>query len=91
VADAAQASALLCSERMKPKDKHGPLDGSTSGTIGGGGAETGGPTDRPEAPAIPKVKPDDAASGRLSPDTIGAGIEPDELGPGPSDVKSGGR
>ena len=27
--------------------KAGPLDGSTSGTIGGGGAETGGPTERP--------------------------------------------
>jgi hypothetical protein len=77
---------------MKPrdKDKHGPLDGSTSGTIGGGGAETGGPTDRAEAPAIPKVKPEDAASGRLAPDTIGATTEPDELAPGPSDVNSGG-
>lgn len=74
---------------MQPHDKHGPLDGSTSGTIGGGGPETGGPTDRPEAPEMPKVKPEDAASGRLAPDTIGATAEPDELGPGPSDVNSG--
>jgi hypothetical protein len=73
---------------MKPHDKSGPLDGSTSGTIGGGGAETGGPTDRPEAPQMPKVKPENAASGRLAPDTIGATAEPDELGPGPSDVNS---
>jgi hypothetical protein len=73
---------------MQPDDKSGPLDGSTSGTIGGGGPETGGPTDRPEAPAMPKVKPENAASGRLAPDTIGATAEPDELGPGPSDVSS---
>jgi hypothetical protein len=71
---------------MQPHDKRGPLDGSTSGTIGGGGPETGGPTDRPEAPQMPKVKPEDAASGRLAPDTLGATEEPDELGPGPSDV-----
>jgi hypothetical protein len=74
---------------MQPHDKNGPLDGSTSGTIGGGGRETGGPTDRPEAPQMPKVKPEDAASGRLAPDTIGATAEPDELGRGPSDVNSG--
>ena len=71
---------------MQPKDKKGPLDGSTSGTIGGGGAETGGPTDRPEAPAIPPVKPEDAASGRLAPDTLGTAVPPDDLGPGSSDV-----
>ena len=66
--------------------KSGPLDGSTSGTIGGGGAETGGPTERPRAPEMPKVKPENAASGRMAPDPIGATAEPDELGPGPSDV-----
>ena len=73
---------------MQPKDKHGPLDGSTSGTIGGGGPETGGPTPRPTPPDMPKVKPEDAASGRKAPDPIGATAEPDELGPGPSDVNS---
>ena len=66
--------------------KAGPLDGSTSGTIGGGGAETGGPTERPDAPEMPKAKPENAASGRMAPDPIGATAEPDELGPGPSDV-----
>jgi hypothetical protein len=66
--------------------KRGPLDGSVSGTIGGGGAESGGPTERPAAPDMPKVKPEDAASGRLAPDPIGAATEPDELKPGPSDV-----
>ena len=50
----------------------GPLDGSTSGTIGGGGRETGGPTDRPAPSETPAVKPDDAASGRMAPDALGA-------------------
>lgn len=66
--------------------KAGPLDGSTSGTIGGGGAETGGPTERPNAPEMPSAKPENAASGRMAPDPIGATAEPDELGTGPSDV-----
>jgi hypothetical protein len=66
--------------------KRGPLDGSVSGTIGGGGPESGGPTERPEPPEMPKVKPENAASGRLAPDPIGATAEPDELKPGPSDV-----
>jgi hypothetical protein len=73
---------------MANDEKLGPLDGSVSGTIGGGGAETGGPTERPEAPEIPAVKPENAASGRRAPDPIGATAEPDELGPGPSDVSS---
>jgi hypothetical protein len=46
-----------------PDKKSGPLDGSVSGTIGGGGPETGGPTERPKAPEIPKPKPEHAASG----------------------------
>ena len=71
---------------MDEPDKNAPLDGSTSGTIGGGGGETGGPTDRATAPDIPKVKPEDAASGRRAPDTLGATTEPDDLEPGPSDV-----
>ncbi|MBS1820057.1 MAG: hypothetical protein JSU08_19150 [Acidobacteria bacterium] len=71
-----------------PGDKGGPLDGSTSGTIGGGGPEPGGPTERPEPPEMPRVKPEHAASGRLSPDVVGAMNEPDELGSGPSDVSS---
>jgi hypothetical protein len=54
------------------KDKRGPLDGSTSGTIGGGGAESGGPTPRPDAPEAPPVRPEDAASGRRAPDPLAA-------------------
>ena len=71
---------------MADQDKRGPLDGSTSGTIGGGGAESGGPTERPKAPDMPKVKPENAASGRLAPDPLSAAVPPDELKPGPSDV-----
>lgn len=74
---------------MQPKETDGPLDGSTSGTIGGGGAETGGPTPRPKAPDMPKVKPEDAASGRMAPDSITSSVEDDELKPGPSDVNGG--
>jgi hypothetical protein len=69
------------------RDATGPLDGSTSGTIGGGGPQTGGPTTRSGAPDIPSTKPEDAASGRRAPDPLGATAEPDELGSGPSDVQ----
>ena len=62
---------------MMPTDKSGPLDGSTSGTIGGGGAETGGPTERPHGRETPEVRPENAASGRRAPDPIGATAEPD--------------
>jgi len=58
----------------------GPLDGSTSGTIGGGGAETGGSTSRPRGPEMPPVHPEDAASGRLAPDPLAATEEEDDLG-----------
>jgi hypothetical protein len=68
--------------------KTDPLDGSVSGTIGGGGRETGGPTERPEAPDMPPVKPENAASGRLDPDLVDNAIETDELGRGPSDVSN---
>ena len=68
--------------------RSGPLDGSTSGTIGGGGPETGGPTQRPAPPKALRVKPENAASGRLAPDPLGAAVDPDELGPGPSDVNN---
>ncbi len=71
---------------MTHQRKDGPLDGSTSGTIGGGGRETGGPTERPQPPDIPRVKPDDAASGRLGPDTIGSSTPKDDLDLPPSDV-----
>jgi hypothetical protein len=71
---------------MAAQDKDGPLDGSVSGTIGGGGAETGGATERPAAPELPSAHPEDAASGRLAPDPLDAAVEPDELGPGASDV-----
>jgi hypothetical protein len=37
---------------------------------------------------MPKPKPEDAASGRLAPDPLGAAVQPDELGPGPTDVSS---
>ena len=65
---------------------NGPLDGSTSGTIGGGGRETGGSTIHPPAPEMPPVKPDNAASGRRAPDPLSASKERDDLAPGPSDV-----
>lgn len=68
------------------EEKRGPLDGSVSGTIGGGGHESGGPTERPKAPEMPAVKPEDAASGRLAPDPLGAAVPRDELKRGPSDV-----
>jgi hypothetical protein len=68
--------------------KRDPLDGSTSGTIGGGGAETGGPTERPIPPDMPRVKPENAASGRRAPGALGATADPDELGRGPSDVSN---
>lgn len=76
----------MANENQDKDKKAGPLDGSVSGTIGGGGPETGGPTERPPAPDMPEVKPENAASGRLAPDPIGATAEPDELGSGPSDV-----
>jgi hypothetical protein len=66
--------------------KDGPLDGSTSGTIGGGGRDTGGPTARPTPPDTPPVNPDDAASGRLAPDTIDAATPVDDLKTPPGDV-----
>jgi hypothetical protein len=71
---------------MTPDEKRGPLDGSTSGTIGGGGPETGGSTERPTPPDMPPVNPDDAASGRLAPDPLGAAAQRDDLKPGASDV-----
>jgi hypothetical protein len=71
---------------MKPDQKSGPLDGSTSGTIGGGGAETGGGTPRPTPPEMPPVDPDAAASGRRAPDPLGAATPRDDLKPGASDV-----
>ena len=64
----------------------GPLDGSVSGTIGGGGPESGGPTERPDAPDMPAAKPENAASGRLAPDPLAATVDADELKPGRSDV-----
>jgi len=66
--------------------KSGPLDGSVSGTIGGGGPESGGPGPRSSAPDTPSAKPENAASGRLEPDPLGDTVERDELRPGPSDV-----
>lgn len=66
------------------RSRSGPLDGSVTGTIGGGGPDTGGPTAHPDAPDVPDVKPANAAGGRRTPQPPGA--HPDELAPGPSDV-----
>src|SRR3954465_5048058 len=65
--------------QSQERGKRGPLDGSTSGTIGGGGRESGGPTDHGNAPDTPPVNPDDAASGRLAPDPLAATAPPDPL------------
>jgi hypothetical protein len=66
-----------------------PLDGSVSGTIGGGGAESGGPSRRPPAADTPPVKSENAASGRLASNPNAATAEPDEFGRRPSDVNAG--
>jgi hypothetical protein len=71
---------------MADEKTRGPLDGSTSGTIGGGGRDTGGPSDRPQPPDIPRTKPEDAASGRLAPDAIDNSTPTDDLKIGPTDV-----
>jgi len=73
---------------MTPEPQEGPLDGSTSGTIGGGGPMTGGPTTHPQPPEMPPVRPENAASGRLAPDPIDATVQRDELKRGPTDVSS---
>ena len=57
---------------MNPEPQEGPLDGSTSGTIGGGGPETGGPTPHAKPPELPPTRPENAASGRLEPDPLAA-------------------
>ena len=64
--------------------RSGPLDGSVTGTIGGGGPDTGGRTPRPTAPDVPKAKPENAAGGRRAPEPPGE--HPDELAPDTSDV-----
>jgi len=56
--------------------KNDPLDAGVSGTIGGGGTASGGPTERPQAPDMPRPKPEDAAS-RRSPDAVDAANPPD--------------
>jgi hypothetical protein len=55
-----------------PERESGPLDGSTSGTIGGGGPQTGGPATHPELPEMPPPRPENAASGRLEQDPLAA-------------------
>src|SRR5438105_8442333 len=78
------AHGLRLDRRMADQDtKRVPLDGSVSGTIGAGGRESGGPTERPAAPDMPKVKPENAASGRMAPDAVDAANPKDELKPGP--------
>jgi hypothetical protein len=57
---------------MNPEPTEGPLDGSTSGTIGGGGPKPGGPTPHPKPPDLPPTRPENAASGRLEPDPLAA-------------------
>jgi hypothetical protein len=93
------------SQQRNPRRSTGaPLDGSTSGTIGGGGLETGGPTERPHPQGPPPANPDDAAGGRMSPDplastdqsttentvTVGTGARPDTTAPGEADREGGG-
>src|SRR5213593_1888567 len=58
----------------KPRRKDGPMDGSTSGTIGGGGPQTGGPATHPDLPDMPPVRPENAASGRLEQDPRAAAV-----------------
>jgi len=62
----------------------GPLDGNVTGTIGGGGPESGGHARRQRAPEFPPVKPENAASGRREPDPIAAGVERERMQPVPS-------
>ena len=70
----------MADDKTVADDKtRGPLDGTTSGTIGGGGAETGGPTERPQPPEVPRTKPEDAASGRLAPDPLESSTPRDNL------------
>ena len=77
--------------RETPNRRHGdPLDGSTSGTIGGGGPDVGGGADRPPVPGSPAPKPENAASGRLAPDELDAVRERDDLDVGASDVNNAG-
>ena len=75
-------------ETVQGDPKRGPLDGSTSGTIGGGGAESGGPTRRPKGPDMPAVDPDNAASGRRAPDALDGAADRDPLKTGPTDVSN---
>ena len=71
---------------MPTDEKSGPLDGSVSGTIGGGGPETGGPTKRPIPPNTPKAKPDKRPERPARTDYLAPTGEPDDLKPGPTDV-----
>ena len=73
-------------KEQKPDKKADRLDGSVTGTIGGGGPHTGGPTDRPAPPDMPPVKPENAASGRLEPDPLANTVERDDIKTGPTDV-----
>src|SRR5205814_10476055 len=65
-----------------------PLDGSTTGTIGGGGPQSGGRAQRSALPETPRIKPENAASGRLEPDPLGASVDHDDLETGPTDVSN---
>jgi len=92
-------------QQTNPRESTGaPLDGSTSGTIGGGGLETGGPTERPHPQGPPPADPGDAAGGRMAPDplastdqrttentvTVGTGERPDSTAPGEAELEGGG-
>src|SRR2546430_16879096 len=80
----AMKSRMAQEHTHDPKD--GPLDGSTSGTIGGGGPETGGPTERPKAPDMPPAHPENAATGRSPPSPAPPAVDAPELTPGPHPV-----
>jgi len=80
--DTGDRQAAVGSEDKRRAD--GPLDGSVSGTIGGGGPETGGPTRRAPVPDTPPARAENAASGRLAPDPIAAGVERERIQPVPT-------
>jgi len=64
-----------------------PLPGSTTGTVGGGGPDAGPTTPRAQAPEAPRVKPENAASGRLDPDPLAGANEVDPTKTSPGDTQ----
>jgi hypothetical protein len=83
-----QAKDTLYARQTPNRRDSDPLDGSTSGTIGGGGPESGGRSERAAPPDTPPMKPDNAASGRLAPDPLASSVDRDDLRAGASDVSN---